>query len=48
MTRSTLTQEQLSVEQLKHILTMLLLACELLTALKPILDGLIKDAEKKK
>lgn len=48
MTRSTLTPAQLSSSQLKAILSVIRIACDMLRALEPILVGLIKEAEKKK
>lgn len=46
MTRITSTQGQLSVEELEHVLDVLLLVCKLLQALEPILKRGIKKASK--
>lgn len=48
MTRSTSTRAQLSVEQLKLVITTIKTVCQMLLALIPILDGIIKETAKKK
>lgn len=45
MTRTTSTRAQLSVEELKHILSVLLTVCALLKALEGILGPAIQKAE---
>jgi len=46
MTRTTSTREQISREELEHILDVILLVCKLLEALKPILDRGLKNAKR--
>lgn len=44
MTRTTSTQGQISRGELKHIIDVLLLVCQLLKALQPILERAEKHA----
>ena len=46
MTRTTSIQAQLSVEELQHILEVLMLVCKLLEGLDPVLKRGIKHAKK--
>ena len=45
MTRTTSTQGQLSAEELRHVLDVVLMVCVLLKALEGILGPAIKKAE---
>ena len=47
MTKAKDVRAELTKEQLKLVVSTLDAACKMLLALKPILDGLIKEADRK-